>query len=120
MTMDALFAMNKTCPVTFSTLTTTEVDGQETAPVWTPVLSTRCIVARGAASMKYVSDRLKPEVVATLFLRPRDYSVKIPENAKAVVTIGPKAEDIEAYSVILPDNVGQQNEAIVIPCKKFT
>ncbi|HNX81917.1 MAG TPA: hypothetical protein PKL77_07205 [Candidatus Omnitrophota bacterium] len=118
--MDALFAMNKTYPVTFSTLTTTDVNGQETEPVWTPVLSTRCIVARGTASMKYVSDRLKPDVVATLFLHPRDCKVKIPEGTKAVVTIGPKAEDVEAYSVILPDNVGQQNEAIVIPCKKFS
>lgn len=120
MIMDTLFAMNKTCPVTFYTQTTTEVDGQETEPVEKLVLSTRCIIARGTASQKYVSDRLKPDVVATLLLHPRDGKVKIPEGAKAVVTIGPKAEDVEAYSVILPDNVGQQNEAIVIPCKKFS
>lgn len=117
MIMDALFAMNKTCPVTFYTTTTTEVDGQETAPAETAILSTICIIARGSASMKYVSDRMKPDVVATLFLRPRDYTVKIPEGAKAVVTVG---TETETYSVILPDNVGQQNEAIVIPCKKYS
>ena len=120
MIMDTLFAMNKTCPVTFYTQTTTDVNGQETEPVDKLVLSTRCIIARGTASQKYVSDRLKPDVVATLLLHPRDREVKIPECAKAVVTVGATPEDIETYSVILPDNVGQQNEAIVIPCRKFT
>lgn len=115
MILDTLFSLNKTQVVTFSTSVDEEIDGQATGnTVDSPILTAKCICVRGAASQKYVSDRLKPEVVATILLRPKDYTAIIPTGAKAVV------DGFGTYSVILPDDVGGQGEAIVIPCKEFT
>ena len=110
----SLFRLNKTYPVTFYSMVSGEIDGQPTDPVETAILTCKCLCVRGAASLKYVSDRQKPEVVATIMLRPRDYTVPVPTGAKAVV------EGMGTYSVILPDDVGGQGAAIAIPCKALT
>jgi hypothetical protein len=115
MILDTLFNLNKTATVTFYVNVDKEIDGQKTGNVVEAVLfSAKCICVRGAASQKYVSDRMKPDVVATLMIRPRDYAAEVPSGTKAVV------EGVGTYSVILPDDVGGQGEAIVIPCKQFT
>lgn len=116
MIIDTLFAMNKTCPVTFYVTESTEVAGQVTEPVEVAILSANCIMTKGSVSMRYVSDKMKPDVTATIILRPRDYTKPIPEGAKAVVTT---LRGEEIFCVMLADNVGEQNAAVVVPCKRF-
>lgn len=119
MILDTLFAMNKTFNVTFSTMETTEVSGQQSDPVEVDILTCECLYYRGAASTKYVSDRQKPDVTATLMIRPADYIAIVPDGAKATVSDA-AGNIIGVFSVIYPDNVGGQDEAIVIPCKEYT
>ena len=114
MILDTLFSLNKTFNVTFTSMQSVEVEGQATDPVETEIMTCKCLCIRGAASQKYVSDRQKPDVTATLLIRPADYIAIIPDGAKAEV------DGVGVFSVIYPDNVGGQDEAIVIPCKEFT
>ena len=119
MILDTLFSMNKTCNVTFSTMEATEVNGQQSDPVEVDILTCKCLYYRGSASFKYVSDRQKPDVAATLMIRPADYIAIVPDGAKATVSDA-EGNIIGVFSVIYPDNVGGQDEAIVIPCKEYT
>ena len=116
MIIDTWFTMNKTCPVTFYVTESTEVAGQPTEPAEVAILSAKCILTKGSASMRYVSDKMKPDVTATIILRPRDYTKPIPEGATAVVTT---LRGEEIFCVMLADNVGEQNAAVVVPCKRF-
>ena len=117
MIIDTLFAMNKTCPVTFYVTESTEVAGQMTEPAEVAMLTTKCILTKGSVGMRYVSDKMKPEVTATIILRPRDCTKPIPEGARAVVTT---LRGEETFCVMLADNVGEQNAAVVVPCKRFS
>ena len=119
MIIDTLFAMNKTCPVTFYVTESTEVNGQPTDPVEAVLLTANCILTKGSVSMRYVSAKMKPDVTATILMRPRDCTKKTLqalEGAKAVVTT---LRGEETFCVMLADNVGEQNEAVIVPCKRF-
>ena len=119
MILDTLFATNKTYHVTFSVMESAEVSGQQQDPVETDILTCKCLFVRGASGMKYVSDRMKPDVSATLMIRSADYIAIVPDGAKATVSDA-AGNVIGVFSVIYPDNVGGQDEAIVIPCKAYT
>lgn len=123
MMIDVLFSHNKTYPVTFSVQSSTEVDGQETEPVDTPIFTAKCLCVRGSAASRYVADQFKASVVAAIILKPQDYAKGVPAvgSDKFVIPDGAKAtvEGMGVFRVITVDDVGGQGLGIRIPCEEY-
>lgn len=66
----------------------------------------------GAKAERQVSEKERPNVAGLISFDYEDYTVIIKENAKVVI-------GDSTYSVIYVDNIGNQNQVIQIPVKRF-
>lgn len=67
---------------------------------------------RGGLSKGLANDSIRSNVDATLILKPGDISTAIKENDKITI-------DSIDYSVIYADNIGEQDEVVIVPLRKF-
>ena len=104
-----LFKTEKSVQAVFEKQVTSVVDGQVTK-TYSVFLTKAVLFWSGASADRFVSEKLRPKVEGVILM---DYiTTVIPDSAK--VTIGGKE-----YGVIYSENIGNQDEVLAIPVKRF-
>jgi len=108
-----LFKTEKPQTIDFWNLNEAITDNGDNVKTYPSVsLTVQGIFWDGATAERYVSESMRPDVAGVIVFDFNDYTVPVTDSTKAII-------NTKEYSVIYVENIGNQDEAIMIPVRKY-
>jgi len=100
------------------TKTQTKTSGQLSPITWVDRITAECLFWRGSISKKLLGERLSPDVSAVALFKPSEVGLS-DINTTDKISIYDESTLIGEFAVISPDDIGQQNEVLMVPLKEY-